>query len=465
MVQKVVQQMERSRSFGGWLKQRRKVLDMTQHELAQRVGCSIETIRKIEADLRRPSHQIAEYLADQMAISSDERAEFVQWSRSQRSPAAVLEPLKSVEDATQPPSRSVIPLPMAPTPLIGRDQHSALIRAYLQRDTIRLLTLTGSPGIGKTSLALQVALDLHAAFADGARFIPLASTAGPRLVASAIAKPFAIQESAGHTLSERLKQTLRDKHMLLVLDNFEHVLDAAPLLADLLAACPHLKLLITSRAMLHIRGEQEYPVLPLDVPDLEHLAPREELARCPSVALFVARTQAVNLQFALTEENMAAVAAICVRLEGVPLALELAAARSKLFAPQALLARLDPCLPMLTVGACDMPARHQTLRDAIAWSYNLLKAEEQALFRYLGVFVCGCTLEAAEALFTSLRVGYETACIDHEGHHVAYSILDLIEALIDQSLLQQKQGVANEPRFIMLEQIREYALEQLALAG
>jgi predicted ATPase/class 3 adenylate cyclase len=354
-------------------------------------------------------------------------------------------PLKSL-------SNSPNNLPLQLIPLIGREQEVATALHFLQREHVRLLTLTGPGGTGKTRLALQVAAELSEAFSDGVYFVNLAPISDPELVVPAIAQTLDIKEIADQTLLNLLKASLHWKQVLLLLDNFEQVVGAAVYVSELLASCPLLKVQVTSRAALHVRGEQEFAVPPLAVPDPKRLPDLLTLSQIEAVALFIQRAQAVKPAFQVTSANAPTIVEICVRLDGLPLAIELAAARIKVFPPQALLARLGQRLAVLTSGARDAPARQQTLRNAIEWSYQLLDVEERRFFRRLSVFGGGCTLEAVEALSTEL---------DGE----AGQVLEGVAALIDKSLLQQTELEGEEPRFVMLETIREYGLEMLTTTG
>ncbi len=350
-------------------------------------------------------------------------------------------PLKSLD-------RQPHNLPAQPTALVGREAEVARVRQMVTNDGIRIVTLTGTGGTGKTRLALQAAADLLDAFPDGAWFVGLAPLTDPGLVLSAIAQPLGVRETGHEPLETTLTDYLRDKQLLLVLDNFEHVLAAVPAVGRLLAACPKLTTLATSRAALRAYGEREVPVPTLALPELKQLPPPDELAAVPAVELFVERARALKPEFALTAENAAAVAGICIRLEGLPLAIELAAARSRILPPAQLLERLSSRLGLLNGGAVDRDPRQQTLRGAIAWSHDLLTPADRVLFRRLAAF-SGGTFPAIEAVCAA-----DGATDPFEG----------LESLVTQSLLRQEEG-ADGPRFFMLETIREFSAEQLAASG
>jgi predicted ATPase len=356
-----------------------------------------------------------------------------------------LEALRAAGSARAP----ALHLPHQLTSFIGREAEIAAAARLLAQS--RLLTLTGPAGTGKTRLGLEVAAERAEAFPGGVHFVNLAPMTDPARVLSAIAQVLGVKEQSGSPLVESLQMHLQEKQLLLVLDNFEQVVDAAPVVAQLLGVAPGLKVLVTSRVPLHVRGEQEYPVPPLSLPDPQCPPGPEQLDGYEAVRLFRERAQAVRPDFAVTEANAAAVAEICHRLDGLPLAIELAAARIRILSPEAILARLQSRLTLLTGGARDLPERHQTLRDAIAWSYELLGEEEKRLFRRLAVFSGGRTLEAIE-----------TVC-NGEGD-LELDVLVGVASLVDKNLLRQKEA-AGEPRFVMLETIHEYAREMLQESG
>jgi predicted ATPase/DNA-binding SARP family transcriptional activator len=339
-------------------------------------------------------------------------------------------------------------IPAQTTPFIGRDRELAEAETLLRRPDVRLVTFTGVGGTGKTRMALEVAADLADAYPDGVFFVPLASVGDEKQVVPAVAQALGLREIAGQPLLDSVITHMRNKRMLLVLDNFEHLLVAANMVAELLARCPQLDVLVTSRSLLRLRGEHEFIVPSLQVPDLEKLPRLEELAACEAVSLFVERALVARSDFALTNQNSRAVAEICARLDGLPLAIELTAARVKILSPQAILSRLaveGGKLKLLVGGALDLPLRQRALRNAIAWSYDLLDEAEQALFRCLGVFTGGCTLAAVEGVAVP-------------------SDLDPLEglaSLVSKSLLRQSESEDGESRFWMLETLREYALERL----
>ena len=399
--------------------------DLIEHELP--FGVSLRDLEKHRLkDLQRPAHL---YQLVIVGLPAD------------------FPPLKTLDSR---PNN----LPVQLTSLIGREKEGAAVQNLLQREDVRLVTLTGPGGTGKTRLGLQVAAELSDLFPDGVYFVNLAPLSDPTLVVSTIAQTLGIYEMAGQSLLERLKEVVHQQQVLLVLDNFEQVVSSAPQVTDLLGTCPKLKLLVTSREVLRVRSEHEFAVPPLALPDPTHLPDLVHLSQYAAVALFIQRAQAVKPDFQVTSADAYAIAAICVRLDGLPLAIEFAAARVNLFSPQALLARLDQRLQILTSGPRDAPARQQTLRKTLTWSYDLLTTHEQRMFRRLSVFVSGCTLEAVEDICAAL--GQDNG---------AGQVLEGVGSLLDKSLVQHIEREDGETRVLMLETIREYGLEVLAVGG
>ncbi len=433
---------------------------LTQEELAARAGegLSARTLRRVERGQTRPYRHTLEALAAALGLGAEDR----------RALLAAWRALPATPRRQAPEGAETLPLP--PTPLIGREREEATVADLLRRGGARLVTLTGPGGVGKTRLALQAAAGLGDAFADGVIFVELAALGDPRLVPATIAREVGLQEFGERSLPESLIAFLREKRTLLVLDSFEHVAAAAPLVADLLGACRRLAVLATSRARLDLREEREVVIAPLALPDPANLSHPMSVAESPAVALFTQRARAVAADFALTDANAPAVAEICRRLDGLPLALELAAPWIKLLPPAALLARLERRLPLLTSRALDLPPRQRTLRNTIAWSYDLLDAAEQRLFRRLAVFAGGCTLEAAEAVCPSgAHSDAHPDAADRTGQG-ELALLEGVASLVDKSLLRQEEVVsprtgAPEPRLLMLDTVREFALDLLAADG
>jgi predicted ATPase/DNA-binding CsgD family transcriptional regulator/DNA-binding XRE family transcriptional regulator len=421
------------------LKAQRLKKNWTQVYVATMIGTSDVEVSRWETGTAVPTLYFREQLCELFSATPEE--------------LGIVSFVEAQHEQGLPHASSTLPLPL--TSLIGREQEVAEVGTLLRRSKTRLLTLIGTGGVGKTRLALQVVTEMQEDFTDGACFVSLAPLRDAALVLPTTAHALGLQESGTRSSLVQLKAALRTQHLLLVLDNFEHVIEAAPTLIELLAGCPRLKLLVTSREVLHVRGECTFVVQPLTLPDPGSFPERDMFLRAGAVTLFLERAREIIPDVEFTDEDLPLVAEVCRRVDGLPLALELAAARLKLLPLSALLERLEHRLAILTGGPRDLPTRQQTLRNTLAWSYELLSEGEQHLFRLLAIFVGGCTLEAIEAVCDMLT-------------HVNISVLDGITSLLDKHLLYQValgSEETGERRLGMLETIREYGLECLLACG
>jgi predicted ATPase/transcriptional regulator with XRE-family HTH domain len=447
-------------AFGELLRQLRSAAALSQEELAERSGVSRNGISALERGLHpAPRLDTVRLLGDGLALNDADRMALLSTAR----------PALLRIDASGPATIPSISLPVPLTRLIGREAEVMTLRASLQDADIRFCTLTGPGGVGKTRLAIAIAAGLPDAFPDGVVLVDLAPVTDADFVIPTVAAALGVRDVHGQRLVETLATVLTPKRFLLILDNCARVLAAASDITTLLAASPGLTVFATSRQPFHVRGERVFSLLPLPVPASDRLATIEDLAQAPAIALFVERATAVQPHFSLIADNASAVVAICQRLDGLPLAIELAAARVNVLSPTALLARLEKRLPLLTRGGRDLPARQHTMRDAIAWSHDLLTPEEQVLFRRLAVFVRGVSLEATEWMEDALSRVSVTEPMSSSVATVSTpdtpSVIDLLAGLIDKSLLQSRVAPGADPRFTMLDTVREFALERLAASG
>ena len=437
-------------SFGEWLKRHRKFYGLTQEELAQQLHCSTILVRKIEAEERRPSAQIVARLAEIFHLSPNERETFLRFARGDPQ-FAPIDPKASapwLESTAR--AHSDVPAPV--TSLVGRERELAEVHEYVRMDGIRLITLIGPPGIGKTRLGLEALRQSLSDFPDGVFFIPLEPIEKPSQVASAIFQTLGYVEAKNQFTIEQLIKSIGDKQNLILLDNLEHLIeDSAWLISRLLSACPHLKILTTSRESLRVPGEWLYRVPALEFPKGKTSIDLMDVDNFSALTLFTERARAVSSSFSLTQENVQAVASICARLDGVPLAIELIASRIRFTSPQGLLQQMNEEFIMSADGRRAVSSRQKTLRNAILWSYNLLSSAEQELLRRLSVFSGGFTMNAAEAILADVST--------------KKSMPNLVGSLLDKSLLQRSSDEYDISRFYMLTMIREFGLERLREKG
>jgi non-specific serine/threonine protein kinase len=436
--------MPESISFGAWLRQQRRSLDLTQKAFADQVGCAEITVRRMEADAYKPSNELALVLFEKLSIPEPERSQWVRFARG-------FAEHPNTDTKPAPPREQSTNLPISLTSFIGREKEVERIQDRLAGH--RLVTLTGAGGIGKTRLSQQVASQLLEEYSHGVWLVELASVSDPALVPQTVAAVFAIQQDSEHTLIEMLIHVLRPKMALLILDNCEHLLDACAGLADnLLKNCPNLKILATSREALGIIGEAHYLVPSLTIPDIQQIVSIEKLNDYESVRLFDERAQLIQMDFAVTRENASSVTQICSRLDGIPLAIELAAVRMQTLSAEQIAEQLDECFHILTGGSRTALPKHQTLQASVDWSWRLLADSEQTLLRRLSVFAGGFLLEAVEQVCAEDGI---------ESHHT----LGLITQLVKKSLVVENQTSGRERRYRLLETIRQFAREKLVESG
>jgi predicted ATPase/transcriptional regulator with XRE-family HTH domain len=441
-----------AQSFGYWLRLKRKAYDLTRDGLAERVSCSAATIRKIEEQERRPSAQIVERLADIFNIPKTERSAFLLFARGNSQSAPSIEQETAPWRASSTSNRSN--LPTTTTSLVGRRQEIADVQQYLLQPDIRLVTLMGPPGIGKTRLSIEAARTTLPHFPGGVFFVTFAPLDDPALIAVTVAQGLGYVNKRNISTNEQLKSGIGDKHVLLVLDNCEHLVEViASLVTGLLSACPHLKILATSRESLRIAGEWLYPVPAFDFPKGNTIIELGSSSKFPALALFDERARAVRPDFVINAGNINAVSTICAQLDGLPLAIELIAARMRLMSPEAMLNRWNDQFVLSANGMRAASERHKTLENAIGWSYRLLSTDEQKLFSYLSVFSGSFTLNEAETILSK--------------KFIEKRLPTLVSLLLDKSLINlapEKEG-RHEPRYSMLVTIREYGRVRLKEIG
>lgn len=438
-----------AQAFGRWLKQQRRALDLTQAAFAAQVACSTSTVKRMESGALAPSRQLAELIAQALGVPAEQRAAFVRFARGLGPPPGE-EGVSGAPAVTRHSTRPTMPAPL--TSLIGREREVLAGVALLRSPDVRLLTLVGPPGAGKTRLCIAIATRLNEDFADGTAFVSLGSVEAAGLAPAAVAQALRLTDRSGQSILEALRDHLRDKTLLLALDNFEHILPAAGIVRLLLEASPGLKIIVTSREPLRVYGEREFQVSPLALPDLRRLPALQALQEWPSIALFVERAQAIRRDFTLTADNAFSVAALCNWLDGLPLAIEMAAARIRWHSPEIVLTQISQKLALAGAGLRDTAARQQTLRSAIDWSFDLLSDVEKRALAAVSVFADRFSAEAAGAVC-------DEALMPPGG------IDAVLRSLAEKSLLVHESADGAETRFGMLNVIREYAREKLEQAG